>query len=302
MDHATFVSSLSRAERKALAEQSNGPALRHLAIYMFLICLFTVPIALHVAGWPLLTIPLGILLAFLFNLEHECTHKSPFRSDWINECAGWIAGFLILQPFLWFRYFHLEHHRFTNDPERDPELVGKPKPKTVGQYVLYALAPIYWKNKLLLLISNARGEVFDDFVPENARRRVRTEARISIACYVAVLIFSIWVSPVLVWVWLVPLALGFPVLRLYHLAEHGLCPAVGDMFENSRTVFTSRIVRFVTWNMPYHTEHHTLPMVPFFRLPELHRLVRQHLKRTSNGYIGFTAEYASGLAFGKRTG
>jgi len=97
MDHATFVSSLSRAERKALAEQSNGPALRHLAIYMFLICLFTVPIALHVAGWPLLTIPLGILLAFLFNLEHECTHKSPFRTGRINECAGSIAGFQILE-------------------------------------------------------------------------------------------------------------------------------------------------------------------------------------------------------------
>ncbi len=299
MDHAQFVRSLSRAERKALSEQKDGPALRHLAIYTFLVFLFAVPIGLQVAGWPFLMVPLGILLAFLFNLEHECTHKSPFRTDWINECAGWVAGFLIVQPFLWFRCFHLEHHRFTNDPERDPELVGKPKPETLGQYAVYALAPIYWKNKVLLLISNARGEVFDDFVPENAREGVRAEARISIVLYAGLLVFSIWISPVLVWVWLAPLVIGFPVLRLYHLAEHGLCPAVGDMFENSRTVFTNRIVRFVTWNMPYHIEHHTMPMVPFFRLPELHRLVRDHLKRTSNGYAEFTVQYASGLTFGK---
>ena len=302
MDHAEFVRSLSRAERKALAEQKDGPALRHLAVYMSLIVLFAVPIALRVAGWPVLMLPLGILLAFLFNLEHECTHKSPFRTDWINECAGWVAGFLIFQPFLWFRYFHLEHHRFTNDPQRDPELVGKPKPRTVGQYAVYALAPVYWKNKVLLLVSNARGRVFDGFVPETARHRVKAEARISIALYAAALIFTIWVSPVLVWIWLVPLVVGFPVLRLYHLAEHGLCPSVADMFENSRTVFTNRVVRFVTWNMPYHIEHHTMPMVPFFRLPELHRLVREHLKRTSDGYTRFSLDYASRLAFGKETG
>lgn len=292
MDHQAFLKTLSTAERKALWVQKDAPGLRHLAIYLSLIVAFAVPIAIQVTGWPFLIVPLGILLTFLFNLEHECTHKTPFKTDWVNEWAGWIAGFVIVQPFLWFRYFHLEHHRFTNDPERDPELVGKPKPKTLTQYVVYALAPLYWKNKLLLLLSNARGEVFDEFVPERDRHRVQFEARMSIAAYAAVLMFTIWVSPVLIWVWLVPLAVGFPFLRLYHLAEHGLCPAVEDMFENSRTVFTNRFVRFVTWNMPYHIEHHTLPMVPFFRLPDLHRLVREHLKQTTNGYTRFTLDYA----------
>ncbi len=295
MDHAEFVKSLSRDERRALVEKVDGPALRHLGIYMVLIFLFAAPVAMQVPGWPFLMFPLGILLSFLFNLEHECTHKSPFRTYWINEWTGRVAGFVIIQPFLWFRYFHLEHHRFTNDPGHDPELVGKPKPGTVGQYLVYALAPLYWKNKVLLLISNARGKGFDDFVPENERDQVRAEARISIALYVAVLVLSIGVSPVLLWVWLVPIVIGFPVLRLYHLAEHGHCPAVSDMFENSRTVLTNRIVCFVTWNMPYHAEHHTLPMVPFFRLPQLHRLVRAHLKRSSEGYARFTVDYARGL-------
>ena len=166
---------------------------------------------------------------------------------------------------------------------------------TAIQYMVFALAPLYWKNKVLLLFSNARGEVFDDFVPDKARQQLQTEAQVSIAIYAAVLLFSIGVSSVLIWVWLIPLVIGFPFLRLYHLAEHGLCPSVSDMFENSRTVFTNRIVRFVTWNMPYHIEHHTLPMVPFFRLPDLHRLVSEHLKRTSDGYAKFTFDYANRL-------
>ena len=299
MDHRTFAKSLSGADREALAQKKDGPGLRYLGMHVLLILLFAVPIALRVTAWPILMVPLGILLAFLFNLEHECTHTTPFKTQWINEWSGRISGFLILQPFHWFRYFHFAHHRFTNDPERDPELVGKPKPTTVVQYIVFALAPLYWKNKVLLLLSNAQGKVFDDFVPKNAHRQLRAEARVSIAIYFAILMFSVLVSPVLVWVWLVPLIIGFPFLRLYHLAEHGLCPAVDDMFENSRTVFTNRIVRFVTWNMPYHIEHHTLPMVPFFRLPCLHRLVKAHLVTTSDGYARFTLDYASRLTPGR---
>ena len=295
MDYRAFLNSLSDAERKALVERKDGPGLRRLAVHMLLILLFAVPISLQVTAWPILMIPLGILLAFLFNLQHECTHTTPFRTEWINEWCGRVSGFLIIQPFYWFRYFHFAHHRFTNDPDRDPELTGKPKPGTVTQYIVFALAPLYWQSKVLLLLSNAHGRTFDDFVPKNACRRLRTEARVSIAIYLALLMFSVLVSPLLLWVWLVPLMIGFPFLRLYHLAEHGLCPAVDDMFENSRTVFTNRIVRFVTWNMPYHIEHHTLPAVPFFRLPDLHRLAREHLGTTSDGYVKFTVDYASRL-------
>jgi fatty acid desaturase len=85
------------------------------------------------------------------------------------------------------------------------------------------------------------------------------------------------------------------VLRLYLLAEHGRCPAVTDMFANTRTTFTTRLVRFLAWNMPYHAEHHAMPSVPFHRLPELHALARPHLKQTEDGYTRFAARYAASL-------
>jgi fatty acid desaturase len=53
----------------------------------------------------------------------------------------------------------------------------------------------------------------------------------------------VW-TDVLLWVWLVPVLLGQPVLRLYLLAEHGDCPEVANMFENTRTTFTTRAMRF----------------------------------------------------------
>lgn len=106
---------------------------------------------------------------------------------------------------------------------------------------------------------------------------------------------SLLASPLLIWIWLLPLLLGQPFLRLYLLAEHGRCPFVANMLENTRTTFTNRLVRFLAWNMPYHTEHHTLPTVPFHKLPALHARMRDHLAVTAPGYAAFTGEYVRGL-------
>ena len=93
--------------------------------------------------------------------------------------------------------------------------------------------------------------------------------------------------------WLVPVALGFPFLRLYLLAEHGRCPAVANMFDNTRTTYTNLLVRFLAWNMPYHVEHHVLPQVPFHLLPRFNQRIREWLKHTSPGYVAFSRDYVS---------
>ncbi len=90
---------------------------------------------------------------------------------------------------------------------------------------------------------------------------------------------------------LVPVLLGQPVLRLYLLAEHRDCPKVANMFENTRTVFTTRALRFVAWNRPYHIEHHVCPAVPFHQLPALHGLMKDQLQVTADGYAAFSARY-----------
>ena len=89
--------------------------------------------------------------------------------------------------------------------------------------------------------------------------------------------------------------LGQPFLRLYLMAEHGRCPHVSDMLENTRTTFTTRAVRFLAWNMPYHAEHHTLPSVPFHQLPELHKDLADYLKSTANGYTAFHRDHIHSL-------
>ena len=299
MDHAAFLRSLSAEDRERLTERADGPAVLRLGLHAALILGLGTAIAYGVPFWWALLLPQGILLAFLFNLSHECTHRTPFRTERLNESVGAVTGALLVQPFLWFRYFHLAHHRFTNDPERDPELVGAPKPRTWADYALYLSCVPYWRAKIAVLRENAFGTIDASYVPEARRPDLRREARLLVALYAALAAGTLAWGPLLLWTWLLPLALGFPVLKLYHLAEHGLCPHVADMFRNSRTVLTGPLARFVTWNMPFLAEHHALPTVPFHRLPDLHVRARDHLRETSDGYAAFTRRYAATL--GTRT-
>lgn len=289
------IADLPEPERERLTVRSDAAGLLRLAGHLAPVVILGWLIARGGPGWYLFLLPQGVLLAFLFTLQHECTHRTPFASDRLNDWVGHAVGVVLIQPFLWFRYFHFAHHRFTNDPERDPELGGLPKPESWGAFWLHLSALLYWRDKAVLLWSNATGPARTAYLPDRVLPRLRREARVLLAIYAGVAAFSLLVSPVLLWMWLVPLMLGFPVLRLYLLAEHGRCPAVASMFENTRTTFTNRLVRFFAWNMPYHAEHHAFPQVPFHRLPDLHALVRDRLAVTSDGYRGFARDYVRGF-------
>jgi fatty acid desaturase len=90
---------------------------------------------------------------------------------------------------------------------------------------------------------------------------------------------------VLVWVWLLPLAVGAPLLRLYLLCEHTLCPNSDDGFANTRTTLCNPLLRFLMWNLPFHAEHHLLPNIAFHHLPEAHQYLRPHLKFVAKSYV-----------------
>ena len=294
MDHRAVIASLSPEVRAALQTRSDRAGLLHLASYLGALGLTSAGIIAQVPFWGLLLLPHGILLTFLFTLSHEATHQTPFATRWINEVVGHAIAPIIALPFLWFRYFHLAHHKFTNDPERDPEIAGHPRPGDWTSCVVYLTGWHYWTGFGRVLWQNAFGTIDAPYLPERTHGALRREARIILSAQ-AIGIATLFLSPLALWLWLLPLLIGQPFLRVYLLAEHGLCPPVADMLENTRTTFTNRAVRWLAWNMPYHIEHHSAPNVPFHQLPALHAEMRPHLKCTSDGYPAFAADYAANL-------
>jgi fatty acid desaturase len=278
---------IGREEMRALRRLTTRHGALHLALHAGALAGAGLLVALAPTFWwrtPAQVLE-GAILIFLFAPLHETIHRTVFRNRRANDVVGAVMGFLIVLPAGYFRYFHFCHHRYTQDPARDPEL-ATPKPATVGQWLLVVTGLPVWKSHIMGVLQHAAGRIDEPYLTPIPARRVIREARTHLALYALIALASIMLrSTVALEFWIVPAILGQPWLRLYLMAEHTGCALVPDMLANSRTTLTNPVVRFFAWNMPFHAEHHAFPAVPFHALPKLHERLAPALKVVSPGYI-----------------
>jgi len=72
----------------------------------------------------------------------QCVHQTAFASGATNDLVGWIAGVLSFYNATFYRHFHAWHHRYTQDPARDPELISRPIGPATDQ-VLRLSTPVH---------------------------------------------------------------------------------------------------------------------------------------------------------------
>ena len=270
----------------ALVERSDRRGLAHLALHVVTIAAAgAIYASAFDTAWMLPAAWLyGTTLVFLFAPLHETVHYTAFRSRWLNRAVSSVCGWILVLPPRYFRAFHLEHHRYTQDPERDPELAVAP-PATRYGYLWRVSGLQYWTSRIRTTLTTAAGRVAEAYITPSERTAVVREARLYLASYVVLAAVSTAAgSAAVLWLWLVPVVLGQPMLRLYLLAEHTGCPMVPDMLANSRTVHTNAVVRFLAWNMPYHAEHHAYAAIPFHALPRAHAALGPFVRVQSQGY------------------
>ena len=65
-------------------------------------------------------LPQGIFVMALFAPMHECVHYTAFRTRALNDIVAFLCGAAIGTTATYYRHFHLAHHRYTQDPARDP--------------------------------------------------------------------------------------------------------------------------------------------------------------------------------------
>jgi fatty acid desaturase len=81
---------------------------------------------------------------------HEATHYVLFRNRTLNDLASdWLCMFPILTVTHVYRQFHLGHHQFINDPERDPDYAQL---NDAGQWLGF---PVSKRRFLLSLLRQA---------------------------------------------------------------------------------------------------------------------------------------------------
>jgi fatty acid desaturase len=246
-------------------------------------------------GWMLLPamVLLGVALAVLFAPIHETMHMTAFASRRANAVVGWLVACPSLLNRDFYTAFHLAHHRHTQDPERDPELMTLP-PSTMDAYVWRVIGLPYWRSRLTVLWDGLRGDLsaYPYIAPRVAPRVIlslRLMALFVAACVALSMVLVGWWAPLVFWVG--PMLLGQPVLRLYLLAEHTQCSMDANGLTNTRTTLTNPLVKLVMWNMSYHAEHHLYPSIPFHRLPDAHQAIRDRLGVLQDGYARWHGQF-----------
>jgi fatty acid desaturase len=288
-------------ELRRLTTRSDQPSLLHLAGFATVL-LSTGYLVFAALGTHWLVPAMfvhGVVLVHLFALQHECSHFTVFANRRLCEMIGRICGFALCIPPTFFRHEHIKHHTHTQIDGEDPELI--PLPGSLWSYLLYLSALPYWYRQISGLARRALGRLTEEergFLRASVRGQVVFESRVMVALYGLVLMLVLlfdWTAPIYFW-WL-PAVLGEPVMRFIRMTEHVGRPLVPDMLRNTRTTLVSRPLRFLCWNMNYHTEHHYAPAVPYHALPALHAALGAHVSAVS-GYLGAHREIA-GLVLGR---
>lgn len=269
------------AKIRALMVKDDARAVRDTVLWLgLMVVLAAIGIALWPSWW---SAPFWLAYGVLYGSAsdarwHECGHRTAFATGWKNDVVYHIASFMLMRnPYVW-RASHVRHHTDTIVVGRDPEIVAMRPPDLLRLGLnVFGLIDLWVLGKRMFLHASGRLDPEEaTYVREQDRPKVVLVARIWLAIYAAVIGMSLAMGSIL------PLmVIGLP--RLYGAWHHimtgvlqhlGLAENVTDHRLNTRTVLMNPVSRFIYLNMNYHLEHHMFTMVPYYRLPELHELIR----------------------------
>jgi fatty acid desaturase len=242
----------------------------------------------------------GVLLNFLYAGQHELSHWTVFRTGWLNEWLGRLFGFVLFYPRTFDQVQHMAHHRFTQDWAKDGELArGR---YTLSSYLLWMSGVSYWYSRWRRILRFSMGKITEPYLPAKRYPELIREARLHLAGYALIAGVSLtarsWAAVVL---WLAPMLVMKCVHQLQNTIEHLGLPHEDNVLVNTRSTRTNAVMRWLGWQMQYHTAHHAFPGVPFHRLHELHEAIftaRSAVPPTMS-YLGFQLAVLRAFAGGK---
>lgn len=301
---------LSRDEMNALAKPSNVRGFLALATTWGMIggsfalvtwtpSFLTVLIALIILG--------GRHLALAI-LMHDASHYSLFRTRSLNQWIGsWLCAYPTWQDLTRYREHHLRHHLYAGN-EKDPDvslIEGFPltRASLVRKFIrdLTGISGIKRIYGLLLMDLGYIGyTVAADVrpIPQEGRTVLdvlKTGAKnlkgVLITNSALLGILSVLGHPELYLLWVVSYLTFFSLfVRIRSIAEHACTDRDLDPFRSTRTTEANPLARVTVapHYVNYHLEHHLLMTVPNFRLPVLHRILKE------KGILDKGAYYARG--------
>jgi len=255
-----------------------------LGCYAFLLCaVFILPDV-----WlPLAIAALGIALAHHSSCQHEALHGHPTRSAIINEILVFPAVGLFV-PYRRFRDLHLLHHsdETLTDPYDDPET-------NYLDPVVWARLP-GWLHQVLRFNNTLAGRMLIGPVISNFLlirgdlRLIRAGDNAVVSAWglhligLAPVIWVVHMSPMPVWGWVTAAYLGLSLLKIRTFLEHRADP---NALHRTVVIEDRGFLAWLFLNNNFHAVHHSLPHMPWYRLPARYFAEPDRYHRQNGGYV-----------------
>ncbi|KAI9503733.1 hypothetical protein GGI25_005907 [Coemansia spiralis] len=117
------------------------------------------PPLLRVPAWTLYWVAQGVVGTGVWVIAHECGHGSFSANRTINNVTGWVLHSALLVPYYAWRHTHSQHHKNTNNMNRDEVFVprtksyrglqGKPSTPSWITDSMFEETPLYHLAKLV---------------------------------------------------------------------------------------------------------------------------------------------------------
>jgi fatty acid desaturase len=273
---------LAPKEMAAVRARSNGIGLLCVAHAWLVI---GASMALY-ALWPNpLTFVLAVLLIGsrqlgLAILMHDGAHGVLMRTRAWNEWVSqWLCAYPVFTNTIPYRYYHLQHHRLTQQAD-DPDLVLSASfPITRASFRRKMIRDITGQTgfkQRRAQLRNALGKPGEPLAKRFAAFRSKMGGMVVANLVLLTLITAFGKPHYYLMFWLLPLITWQQVItRIRNIAEHAVVPDNDDVLRNARTTYASwweRALIAPYW-VNYHVDHHMLMYVPCYNLPKLHTLL-----------------------------
>lgn len=259
--------------------------------------------------WPLIGVVInGGLLVRLFIIQHDCGHRSFFKSAKANDRTGRILSLFTFTPYGFWRNAHNMHHAGSGNLDRRG--IGSIDTLTVDEYK--ALSPpkklgyrIYRNPFVLLIIGTPLYIIFFQRVPHGkgspffpnyhalsfARswKSIFSHDLALLVFYTGLILWLGWAVFLLVFLPSVVIAawVGGWLFYIQHQFEDGYWETKGDWDFHEAAVLGSsylvlpKVLQWFSGNIGLHHIHHLCAAIPNYRLQECldSSTVLQHMNR-----------------------
>jgi beta-carotene hydroxylase len=215
---------------------------------------------------------------------HEAVHGNingrHAQLRWLNDLCGYLMAPLIMVPFSTHRVEHFTHHRYTNQPDQDPDYIANQMRHGLLAFVVQAVRFLWMQNTYLF-------RAYWASAPRRERLAYWMEILVSIGWRLA---FALGVARQGTVLLLVLGYVGGAFFTVYWFAYRPHLPYEdAGRYRNTASLLMPAWMKPLEWSwlgQNLHSVHHLFPRVPFYRYHALHRRIEPALRAHGTPILG----------------